>query len=415
MGIPPFTPRGKPQPQPGPKVVSNASWFKNVQTSPSTGAPIPNLHNCLLALRNDPDWVGQFRYDEMLCAVVFPDQPITDPDTYRILEWMQDNGQPRMTIEPVRQAVEIVGREHAFHPVRDWLVSLQSDSRLLLSSWLTTYLGAPDDEYHRQVGVLFLASMVARIMEPGCKQDHTLVLEGPQRLLKSSVCEVLAGGQRYFSDSIPSIEADKEVAQHLAGKWIIEISELSAFQRADNEKLKAFLTRKVEKYRPVYGRKEVSEPRQCCFIGTTNKKTWSKDETGARRFWPVVCGSIDIDGLQRDRDQLFAEAVEFYQTHRRWWPEPGVEDALFVPQQEARYEEDAWAKAVDSWDQILFASDGVSRVSPPFYLLDIATAALGIKPDHFHVGEQRRLVAVLDRLGWQRAPRTKRGVPWNPV
>jgi predicted P-loop ATPase len=215
-----------------------------------------------------------------------------------------------------------------------------------------------------------------------------LVLEGPQGARKSSACRILAG--EWFSDSLPDVRQDKEVAQHIRGKWLIEIAELSATGHAEAEALKAFVSRPVERYRPSYGRKEVIEPRQCVFVGTTNKSAYLRDETGGRRFWPVKIGSIDTDALTHDRDQLFAEGVAAYRSNEKWWPDGEFEREHIKGEQDSRFEADPWEEAIKAHIA------GRARVR----VTEIARDLFAIETGMVGTAEQRRISGVLHRLGW---------------
>jgi predicted P-loop ATPase len=104
----------------------------------------------------------------------------------------------------------------------------------------------------------------------------------------------------------------KDAALQIRGVWIVEISELDSLVRSEIASIKAFMSRSADRFRPPFGKRVVECPRQCVFAGTVNHTEYLRDETGARRFWPVLCGSIDIEALARDRDQLWAEATHRY-------------------------------------------------------------------------------------------------------
>jgi predicted P-loop ATPase len=396
-----------------------ATWISRAQYD-RQGEPRPNLYNAMLALRSDARVLDLFSYDEMLRAPIlsrpvpgqtivgenepFRQRPVRDPDVAALQELLQASGLEKVGKDTVHQAVDLRADERRFHAVRDYLDGLRWDGTPRLANWLATYLGAEDTKYHRHIGPMFLVGMVARICEPGCKADYMVILEGPQGSLKSTACRVLGGP--WFSDSLPDIRtAAKDVAQHLNGKWLIEVAEMSALDKAEASALKAFVTRAVERYRPSYGRKEVIEPRQCVFIGTTNKTAYLRDETGGRRFWPVKVGIIDIDALIRDRDQVFAEALRLYRQDFRWWPDAAFEREFIAPEQEARYEADAWEEEIKGF---LGGKDKTT-------VLEVARNGLRIDLPRIGTADQRRITAALERLGWRRGKREGAARWWVPA
>jgi predicted P-loop ATPase len=381
-------------------------WRSLLRTRGRNGDPIPDLHNTLLVLRNEPGFAVAFAYDEMqqvtvvraappLCHGASPGDEnyprwATDDDVTKVQDWLQ-MVMPKLSRENVFNALEEFARSNPIHPLRLWLQTREITVRQpILDNWLTYALGVPNDAYHREVGKRFAIAMVARVLDPGCQADYMIVLEGPQGEEKSKFCRALASDQ-YFSDHIPSLTGDHvRFSMHLRGKWLIEISELAAFNKvADVESLKALITRRVEIYTPKYGRKERHEPRQCLFIGTTNTDDWNRDETGGRRFWPVKVVHVDLAWVAEYRDQLFAEAVAAKDAGEPWWPDRNFERRIISPQQDKRLFHDAWEETLAQdleWRETISIAD--------------AAQVIGIPRERLDMLAQKRLGAILRKLKW---------------
>lgn len=379
-----------------------------------------NLANAMIPLRSAPELRDLVKFNAMTGETIlqypvpskhidiadFQPRPITDVDISQVQEWLQVQALASLSKDTIHQAIEMRAHERQFHPVRDWLVSIEWDRRPRVETWLSQYLRAEDTPYTRAIGTMFLVAMVARVIQPGCKADYLLILEGEQGVRKSTACAILGG--EYFSDNMPPVrDGSKDLSQHLQGKWLLEIAEMSSTSKAEAESLKAFVTRPVERYRPPYGRKDIIQPRQCVFIGTTNKSEYLRDETGARRFWPVKVGidrAVDTAALSADREQLFAEAVQLYRDKVAWWPDGDFEKQYITPEQEGRYEIDPWEASIRDYLQ------GRSSIQ----LMEVARQAIFLDIKGVGTAESRRISVILRRLGWEQRKGAKGVRLWRP-
>lgn len=322
------------------------------------GSPRACLANGLTALRKHPLWNGVLAFDEFALHTLkrkpapwdngnFKPGPWRDNDDREAANWLQHEG-IMVNTGTASESAETVAYDAAFHPVREYLKGLKWDGDKRVDGWLNTYIGTPNTPYEVAVGTKWLISAIARVMQPGCKADHTLIFEGKQGKLKSTALQVM--GDPWFIDHLPDLSS-KDAASGLCGVWIVELGELASLRKTSSiESIKEFLTRQKDRFRPPYGRRTIEVARQCVFSASTNSETWHADETGGRRFWPVRCGKIEIEDLRRDRDQLWAEAMDMYLNQKRnWWIDNDSVILLAQREQEDRYEEDPWEELVLEW------------------------------------------------------------------
>ncbi|HYD04490.1 MAG TPA: VapE domain-containing protein, partial [Reyranella sp.] len=226
----------------------------------------------------------------------------------------------RVTDRDLKAAIDIIGTNSAFHPVREYLSGLKWDGRPRVETLFIRYLGAEDNEYSRDVTRLTLLGAVARAFEPGHKFDFATILEGVQGKRKSTFIEILA---RYWFVELQGDFSDrKRMIEKTQGSWICELPELTQFGKTDVEEIKAFISAKGDKDRLAYERRAKRFERQFILIGSTNRDEYLRDETGGRRFWPIACtvNEIDTDTFEKEVDQVWAEAVALYREMRQRQP-----------------------------------------------------------------------------------------------
>lgn len=388
------------------------SW-KDFLISGNSG-PTACLANAIAALRTAPEWRGVLAFDEFRMRTIIQKEfpggqrtsgAWTDSDDISTTDWMQHQG---ILVKPeaVANAVQLVAKDNAFHPVRDYLENLEWDKKPRIGSWLTDYLGVsqadpeaelldePDidrEKYISYVGACWLIGAVARIFSPGTKMDTSLILEGPQGAKKSTALKILGGD--WFTDELCDF-GSKDAAMQTCGVWIIEIGELDAMSRSEVSQVKAFLTRTTDRFRPPFGRHIAEFPRQCVFAGTVNHSAYLRDETGARRFWPVQCGSIHTGRLLEDRDQLWAEAVVKYRDGEKWWFSDAGLDNAAREEQGKRYIGDPWDAAIEEWLKL--------QQTDSFSISEIMTEALKIDKARWTQMDANRVGRFMRSHSWVR-------------
>jgi hypothetical protein len=274
--------------------------------------------------------------------------------------------------------------QNRFDPVLDYLDGLEWDGVERLNEWFSTYLGTDNTELNRAFGPLVMVAAVRRARVPGTKFDQIVVLESKEGFNKSTMIRLMAG------------TAQMEKA---AGVWMYEIADLSGMKKADVDAVKAFASRTSDRGRPAYGRLVVDQPRRCVWWATTNDKEYLKSQTGNRRFWPVeVLRRIDLEALERDRDQLWAEAAyREAQGESIVLPEHLWEAAALL--QEARRETDPWEDTLrDVTGHTERTRDG--KLEERIFSADLFEKHLVIMPKDQTSALQKRLGTVMWILKW---------------
>jgi hypothetical protein len=348
---------------------------------------------------------GEISFCEMTSMVRMNGRTLTEIDLAAIRLGLESQGRStdgkplKFGIEDIAMALQLIARRRTVHPVRDWLKSLKWDGVRRIDTELADALGHSESSLASVLLRRWMISAVARAMKPGCKVDTALVLVGPQGAGKSSFFAALGG--EWFTDSPVRVD-DKDGKMVMRRTWIVEWAELDSMRRArDQEAIKAFLSSRVDHFRKPYGRDVQEVPRACVIVGTTNHREFLHDPTGNRRFWPIEVSRIEVPWVRLNREQLFAEARELYESGERWWLD-AEEEAELVDQSREHVVHDAWLDPLADW---LRSQRALSEVTTGHALAN----AIGKPAGQWTRADENRVGILLRELGWDRTRRRVEG------
>ena len=301
----------------------NEDWLKQLEYEKRSTVVKNTLRNLLLILNNDEKLKG-IVFNQLSDGMEIkgevpwehPSRFWRDADDAQLISYV-DLTYGTFSARNYDIAVTKVADDRSYHPIREFLSSLPEwDKVPRVDTILVDFLGASDNAYVRAVTRKTLCGAIARVMNPGCKFDTMLVLNGPQGKGKSTLISRLCG--EWFNDSLLLNDTkDKTAAEKLQGYWILEIGELAGLKKTEIETLRGFLSRQNDIYRASFGRRATPHPRQCVFIGTTNAENgYLRDTAGNRRFWPVKtpgdAARASWEMTEEEIRQIWAEALVRY-------------------------------------------------------------------------------------------------------
>ena len=290
----------------------------------------------------------------------------------------------------MQDAIEQIAQQNRFNSLIEYLESLKWDGEYRVNSFFSDAYSVSYTPYSGECAKVLFLSAVARAFKPGCQADVMVVMIGPQGVGKSMGIAVLSPFPEWYADDLGCDLTEGKAGEGLQGKWLFEFSEFARVNRATLDTVKSFVSRRVDHYRPPYGRLSVDFPRSCVFIGTTNDQHPLRDVDN-RRFMPIECMKGDIEWIKANRDQLWAEAVQRFKNNEQWW----VDDPEMVSNC-LNYQE--LARADDAWESILAERlDGWNKV-----LMEEAADKLGVATERLDKTTQTRIGIILKTIGFNK-------------
>ena len=404
-------------------------WYKHLWSSyihaageeGRVGEPLNIARNAQIPLVYESSWQGVFSLNEMDDTIFITkpnkylhgksDRPIRQVDEFSYQGWLHDHGMYKLSIDSVRAAIQLEAQNHTYHPVRKYLEGLPAwDGINRVENVLSQYGGAEDNAYVRACSKMLFLTLIARPMSPGCLARQIVVLESNEDRGKSSFVRMLSPNDEWVLENKIDPRDEKRTPAIISRSWIIELPELASFRTDEEvEIIKAFISRRFERYIPMYGRFEIQKPRSFVLVGTVNGKNYLPPNSENTRFFPVplLCDgrkNVDVKGFEKARDQVYAEAMKRWKSGEQYWIDQDDISSIASYMRHSRQNTDPWFDIIEMYvkdKNIIWSQDIVGEL-------------LNLPRERQNAMASRRIASIMDQLGYSRE-RKRREAFDNPA
>jgi putative DNA primase/helicase len=378
--------------------VKDETWRSSIPRTANGHYDGGNVSGVAMFIQHHRLLAGRIAFNQFTRDVEVDGAPMQNYHVIEFRKIMHDDRFKARKVD-VLDEMEAEARRNQYDPLTSYLGGLKWDGKRRIDTWLVDYLGCdPANQFYSHVAAKILVGAVARARRPGCKLDTMPVLEGKQGIGKSTAIRYLFGDQ-FFIDDLGDFHS-KDSFQLIQGAWACEIAEMSALAKSEVADVKKFLSKVQDKFRAPYERAPVIVPRRTIFFGSVNPEVgagYLKDTTGARRFWPIACGDVNLRGILQDRDQLWAEAVQRFDAGEKWYLDDKGALADAEAEQAKRFEFHPWQAVIE--DYISGIEDGVMKSEVT--INELLTKAVRITPDKQNVQHSRIVGGIMRHMGWE--------------
>ena len=382
---------------PAPASLSALKEAVNSLVRDKTGRALAILPN-LMPILSVPEVCGQqLAYDSfkdvLICAPLGTElwRPIKDTDFTATRLWLEKAAHFHpVKKDLVRDTIFYIAENHKVDSAQKWLSSLVWDGRSRVRAFMPLYMGTIATEYEYSVGEYLWTALAGRVMEPGCQVDMALILIGAQGIGKSRGVQAIVPDPDYYAE-VRLDESDDVIARKIRGVLIGELAELRGI-RGEQDRIKAFMTRTHEKWVPKYVEFATTFARRVVFIGTSNDDEIFVDDEN-RRWLPVRTSGVDVDSIERDRDQLWAEALQLWMERGIYWS--GAQQLAKGEHDQYRVN-DSWSPLIEQW---LTEHPGTTFLRTH----DVLVAIIGLDSRHITRPQELRISQVMKHMGFTKS------------